>query len=81
MSKIGRKHGHKSRHNLKHSVTKCSKKNNAKIWIQYCSLLKKRKNSFFKKSFRGFNLDIYKCPNFISLFTFGKKNVENRLLA
>ena len=27
---------------------------------------------FFKTLFRSSKLDIYKCPNYISLFTFGK---------
>ena len=65
-----------SRHKLKHSVTKCSNKNNEKYKRKYCSLLQKTKNNFSIKSFRGLNLDIYKCPNFISLFTLGIKKVE-----
>ena len=31
-----------------------------------------KKQGFFKTLFRSSKLDIYKCPNFISLFTFGK---------
>jgi hypothetical protein len=34
------------------------------------------KTLFFQKYFRFSKMDIYKCPNFISLFTLGKKKVE-----
>ena len=43
------------------------KKNNLEHYGQ-----KVKKQVFFKTLFRSSKLDIYKCPNFISLFTFGK---------
>ena len=36
----------------------------------------RKKTLFFQKYFRFSKMDIYKCPNFISLFTLGKKKDE-----